>query len=313
MLNNTLDLTDTTIKLVAELDNERAKLFETLINSKPVYTLLGGINSKFDIDNAYYHILFDFSTFTSNKESLITTLAHLHDKDIVTILDLSDENLFLNKETSSLISVAAIVAGHITCSNSDMQELIYEYTGRLATIVDFPLFKEDFKKPLVVPRKSAKDLNILWYGLNSEIFTIKPYTTQTQFDIDVFIESKSGRNEKLFKTKLQRADIIFLPKTYTEEDEYERVNKTEESIKEGKFVVAPVLQTNTICMDCDLSEAVNLYLKHPSKVEKIIIENQKSLKRLYSPDISADQLALALRLAPHDEFAKSLDFPIEGI
>lgn len=306
-----IDLTDTTIKLFANSDHVRANLFDTLIRLRPIYTLVGDINPKTSED-AYFHIFFNFSSF-DKPEDMIMKMSELQDNEILTILDISDNNLLVDPSTASVTAVAAIFASYVTCSTAEIQEQVYDHTGRLSTIVEWPLFKEDFTKPLVLDTKKP---NILWYGLNSEIFSIRPYTLSTGFEITTYFESKDNRNWKSWKRHINEADLIFLPKTFTEEDELIRVNKVEECVRLGKFVIAPALNTSdTLCIDFDLNEATNILIKNPSKVKKIIKENQKALKRLYDPESSADQLIQALRIAPNDEFAQNLDFSdtlIEG-
>lgn len=302
-----IDLTDNTIKLIASVDNKRAGLFETLIKLRPLYTLTGQVNPLDDPENAYYHIFFDFDTFADKKEDMIMKMAELQDKDILTILDISDKDLLENEATSSVAAVGAIFASFVTCASAEIQEQVYEHTGRLATIVEWPLFTSEFTKPFVADIEDKDSVNILWYGLNAEIFSIRPYTQITDYNINLYLESKDARNWKLWKKHVSEADIVFLPKTFTSEDENIRILKAEECVKMGKFVVAPALQdTASICMDCDLTEAINIITRNPSKVEKIIKENQKALKRLYDPEASADQLMQALRMAPNDEFSQNL-------
>lgn len=306
-IKNEIDLTDTTVKLVSTPSNQRAGLFESLLNLRPVYTLLGRVNNQIDPD-AYYHIFFNFDTFPK-KEDLIMKMAELQEDNIITVLDISDNSLFLKEDTSSVTSVAAIFASFVTCSSAEIQGQVYEHTGRESIIVEQPLFTQDFIKPLI-ESKEEKDVKVLWYGLSAEIFSIRPYMQSTNFPIATYMEAKDTRNWKQWKLELNKADIVFLPKTFTQEDEETRLLKAEECVKLGKFVVAPALDSNTICMDCDLKDGISLIVKNSSKVEKIVKENQKALKRLYDPQTSADQLMQALRMAPNDEFAQNLDYAL---
>lgn len=302
-----IDLTDTTIKLVASVDNKRASLFESLINSRTLYSLVGNINDKLSED-AYFHIFFNFDTFKDRKENLLTEMAKLQEDCGLTILDISDSS-YLTDENSSIANVAALFASYLTCSSSELQEQIFEYTGRLATIVEHPLFNEDFTKPFI-EKKKKKDVKVIWYGLHSEVFSIKPYTQVTDFNIEAYFEYKDNRNWKQWGKKIEDSDIVFLPKTFTQEDEEIRSLKVEECVKLGKFVVAPALEGCDICMDCELHEAVSLFVNNPNKIEKIVKENQNNLKRIYSPEVSADQLMQALKLAPDDEFSSNLTFSV---
>jgi len=308
--NKTIDLTDTTVKLVASIENKRAQLFETLIMLRPVYTLTGHVNTDTDLE-AYYNVFFNFDGHQKN-EDLILKMTSLQDKSNVTIFDFSNPILLSDEKTSPVASVSLILASHVTCPNAEIQELIYEHTGRLATIVEWPLLKDDFSRPMLLKANKKEDVSILWYGLNSEIFTIKPFIQSTDTKINTYVEGKEGRNWKLWQKHLNLADIVFLPKTFTPEDEEVRVSKVEECIRKGKFVVAPNLDSTSIVIDCDLNEGVNLIVNNTNKALKIIKENQKALQRLYDPEISADQLMQAFRIAPNDEFAMNLDFSIEN-
>jgi hypothetical protein len=235
-------------------------------------------------------------------------MAEVQESDGITIIDVSDKSLLLDEKVSPLLTVATVFSTHVTCSTQEIQEMIYDNTGRLATIVEWPVFKQDFSPPYVEKKKEEKDVHILWYGLNSEIFSVKPFMQSQEYKINTYFENKNQRNWRQWKTELNKADIIFLPKTFTEEDEDTRILKVEECVKLGKFVVAPGFNSTQSCLDCDLQDGIHLLLMNPSKVEKIILDNQKSIQRLYDPENSADQIMQALDFAPNDEFTQNIDY-----
>src|SRR5690606_34448912 len=149
----------------------------------------GHVNPKNDPE-AYYNIFFNFDAFKEKPEELITTMTELQGLDGMTILDISDISLFEDENIAPITSVACILANHVTCSDQDIQEIILETTGRFATIVEEPLFRSELTKPFIEKKNKVEDINILWYGLNSEIFSIKPYQSSTPYEITTYIENK---------------------------------------------------------------------------------------------------------------------------
>lgn len=318
MTNRTrYDIKPLTIKLVASPDSERAKLFKALATMKEGTEVKGEIDTTPD-PTCDYNIFFDFSGFETNKEEMVKLIIGLEPTSIP-IVDVNT-SLFEDVNASSFQIVSCISAGYLTCSSDTLQEEIYEATGRLAAIINWPLFDTDFYEP---DAKEEGELSVLWFGTINELFSIAPtVASNTKHKLTVAMPNRASikgfkylKDYGAAKDKvIQNSDIIYLPRTFSAADEENRMAKVEDCIMLGKFVVAPDLEVDYdgLAFDGDLDTAVESYRSTDADLTKWITEAQAVLKRRFNPEVSSDQFAFALKEAPNDEFTKNLDFYLEN-
>lgn len=296
-----------TIKLVAPSDHKRALLFKQLLENRSVYKVLDTIDLEFDF-NCDYNIIIAIETHT-DLDKLILSI-NQQNKDKYTILDIQN-SLFESKDFSAYLMAACVTAKFVTCSSPQLQELVYEYTGRLAAIIEPPIYpsqisKADTKRHVELPSK----VNVVWYGDGQERFAVKPYLdANPNLKPVITVRVTDKEFEKLV---LDWSDFIFLPKCYTDEDELKRLDKVEWCVQKGKLVVAPGLELDYegMAQNFDLDQALVAFIETP-EISNWIEESQKLLLKKYSPETSTDQLVFALKEAPKDEFINTLDYYLE--
>lgn len=252
----------------------------------------------------------DFNLFCGpitleNLEVVVELLLQASDKSIG-IIDVTDFEIS-DPAVCDLMILAICSAGFVVCDTAKTQERIYELAGRLAPIIESPLAPESLTEPDDLTVANFKKPTILWFGTKNEVFSVKTY--EKAYGLTTAFPS-TYRRKNAFARKIESADFIFLPKTYTVEDEFARQLKVESMVKLGKLVVAPALETDFegLAIDSDLPAfldevqncTVVLATSH-------IVNAQKALLKKYSIEASKDQLMFALREAPKDEFNSQLE------
>jgi len=301
------------IKLVLENANERSNIFIDSLEDSHIYTTnVGGASSTED-----FNIFFNFSGFENDKTVMLQTIVNLEDEDTLTIFDISDES-FLEGDNADYYVILAAAASFVTCSSEFIQESLYDQTGRLAYLVPQSLTKEDLKQPQYEP-PFFDSPKILWYGDTKDIMSVRPYLTTNVHNIKIatsgFISNTKDRaettvflNNKKKRDEIEKADIIYLPPTYSRQGEIRRYQKVEECIKEGKLVVAPALDYDWdgLAMDCTLEQAIEKAASM-SDPNGYIRGLQNRLYQKYSPEVTIDAVKAALELAPEDAYQKDLE------
>ncbi len=279
------------VKLVANPDNKRAILFKSLLANTTRYLC----EPEIDLDPKpnSFNIFFELDKPDTLKKPFVTQIGKEDRNNSLTLIDV-DIDTYTDEQALYIVT-----ASFITCSTAYIQERIYEATGRLAPIIETPL---DDSNILVPDSKNNGEPTILWYGSKEESFSIRQYVTEYPQKIEVLFASEP---DKVFAARVSRADIIFLPKTFTDEDEFTRLKKVEWCVINGKFVVAPQLEFDVdgLAMDLDLTEAIETYKSTPDTSEWVL-ESQDILRKRSNKEVSLDQLIFALKEAPNDQFAK---------
>lgn len=238
--------------------------------------------------------------------------------DHMTILDVS-EDLFDRKDWGPLISLLCVSVDFVICSNSLLQERIYEYTGRLASIVANPYIIE-----VTPPRlEDFEDKgSLLWFGSVKDIFSIRPFT-KTLPGLDIASDALLSHTDKfkLFrserdKTKiLDKYSFVFLPKTFNEDGELRRLEKVKEALYRGKAVFAPDLEIDfdNLAINADVNSIEEF---SPSELVELVKQSQQKLVELEGKEAVIAQLERAIEQAKTDDFFAQLlenqDFVFKG-
>ena len=302
-----------TVNLVFNTGNTRGKLFQDIISNLDNYSTT---NTEID-SSANFNVFFNFSTFQSTKEVLLAELMSLNDKKTFTMFDISDEN-FLNIPEADYYILMAAAANFVTCSSEFIQESIFEHTGRLAYLVANPTDPEAFIDPsLVVGNKKP---SVLWYGETRDIMSVRPYLTKNTHNIKIATTGHISNTDDRAETSilvseekkqevLSQADVIYLPPTHNRQGEINRYKKVEESIKAGKFVIAPALDYDWdgLAKDCALGQGIQ-FLQDQESPNQYVTAKQDYLKRKYNKENVISALNTALELTPEDCYQENLEY-----
>lgn len=291
--------------------NNRRDLFKSLLKKVEDVTVVDQNTPKEDISYRFY---FDTDLIYRNEKALDTPIAELLEvqkEDLSkAVLDITHDQ-FDDEELGALLTLAIVCASFVTCIDAEMQETIYLNTGRLAHIIDNPLTPDMFKEPDSDETKEVTEPSLLWIGTLADVFSIKELTT-TYKDYNVKIHNLSSCTERALQKSIERADLIVLPKTFSEEGEASRVDKVKYCLMEGKFVTAPDLPEpyTDLAYNSTLPEAVD-FLRH-SSITKWITTAQNRLKEKEHIDRSVSQMNKAFDLLPEDTFLDNLESFLEN-
>jgi hypothetical protein len=215
----------------------------------------------------------------------------------VVVQDICDDHF--DKEAGEYYRQIAEIAHHITVPTEAMRQRVKEVTGRDSTVIkDSYSFK--YKAPSV--RSTAKP-KIGWFGHISNLFSIVPYYTDLK-GLEFYIVTNNiggirnrpdnvtlfEYNKDTVENIIERVDIVILPRINDPSALTKSPNRTVDSIRAGKFVIAPDSihkeEFNPyIYTDTNIDEALDLYSKPSSKsaIENIIKEGQAYVEDHYSP------------------------------
>lgn len=287
-------------------NNQRLVLFKRLIGEIETCEL---VEEKSEPN---FTIYFDTDFIEGGSQKSIVELLKFKDlESSKTILDLTTDQ-FDDDKIGPILTLCVICAGFVTCLNADMQESIYENTGRLAYIIENPVLETHFKLPDTDVNKEINDPYILWYGLPREIFTVRQFQVQNkEHNINTVIVYSTASN-KIVTGAFNRANIIFLPETFDAIGEQNRLVKVQLAVLEGKFVVAPNLPVDyrELAYNGSLEDAIELYRKYD--IATWISSKQQVLKEIEGTGKSLFQLQKAFELAPTDDFLANLDYFLDS-
>lgn len=207
-------------------------------------------------------VIFNPSDYEGGLASLLMDVIEHGDKT-VPFLDVTEEfvdsfmeydptlNSYLIKnEQDSLFYFVCEGVGGLFCDSKRTQELLFNKTGRVGTIITPPKERRD---KILEPSVGSLPM---WYGDLSDIFSAlsllqeNPEVTLVvpcPFPIKSLTEQQRDRikvvkNEKEFyDSTLPLAKYFYFPKTSTPQGEMRRAEKVEEMVKRGKLVFAPHL------------------------------------------------------------------------
>ncbi len=289
----------------SDVDSQREKLFTKLIDGSATSRLV-------EEEPVDFYIYFDTDLLASGKEQPITELLTFKDEEGADAIFDVTQDVFNDEQLGSVLTLCVVCAGFVTCSSAEVQEAIYNATGRLAYMVENPILDETMKEADSNETKAIGNPYILWFGMANEIFTVRQQQVEnTQFNINTIILNDTS-SDKIIDNAFSKADIIYLPKTFDDLGERNRGMKVQLSLLEGKFVVAPDLpvEYKELAMNGSLMQGIEYYQKFD--ISKWIKKKQETLLANSGLANSLEQFVKALELAPTDAFLDNIDYFLES-
>lgn len=285
--------------------SQRIKHLKKLIESSDT-TELAGDGEEYD-----YYLVTDEQLKVLSADKTVKS----EDNTKAVILDISNTDAFLNDQMFNFVSMSIVLATFVTVANDLLQELVYEYTGRLALVVE-NCFNDAtmFEDPTL---SQAENPNVLWIGRKSEVFSVKQEQvtlSKAKSDVQINIAFSDGgiegRAGKPFLALLNRSDVIYLPREVTDDEtEFNRSCKIQYALKKAKFVIAPDFPTDHPYSKAvflgTLLEGIEFYKSTNS--HSWVTASQQELKNVHSFAKSLTQFKLAMERGPKDDYLANLD------
>lgn len=254
-----------------------------------------------------FNVFFDPSSYQMrDPDELVDFLMGLKGLSY-SILDVSTLEGFTDEVISPYLVLMIAAADLVIASSSEIQEAIYEHTGRLSPIVRNP-HEEDITEDC--SHIDLENPRVVWFGEREDLFSLYDSSEREHLD-ETIVYGTMSRKE--FEYKVDKADIIFLPQTFTVEREIVRIQKVKGGSKNGKLVVAPGLYEYSFAQT--LEEALSLCEKDPENAFIFIRTIQEEIEEEYSWEVNSRVLREALTEVPKQvkSFLDSLDNKVSEI
>lgn len=267
-----------TVKLVGEKNNKRLEGFRKLINLNKEL-----VEEETEIWSDYT-IYFNLNHSEDFSEQL-DDVAEVSDGSF-NIVDISVD-YFDDPKVGPYYVILAATADCLLTTDDCLQERIYNVTGRLAWVIKTEDRKPtDIREPEDLYIAEDSSLNILWFGKKRDYFTIVKELEKVRI---VFEEDCSKRR---LKQKIEMSDFVYLPPTFTQEQELERQEKAKLAVSLGVY---PILDSSLT----DFLKKVD-----SQKVKSEIKRLQKILETEFDPELNSKYLSKALSFALEDSYLK---------
>ena len=216
------------------------------------------------------------------------------------VFDVCDDHF--DRDAGSYYKFMCDKADVITCNTPNMQERIYEVTGRLAQIVSDPI---TFPKNNV---RYNKNPQILWYGHSSNLSSLSELNINRLPNLTIISDAivtqapphitslqwKLGLVEEI----IDDFDIVIIPKNKNPWAVTKSPNRATDAIAAGKYVVTDFPEV----YDClepylwigNIEEGIKYYINNENVVTEDIIAGQKYLDENYSDTVILQQWIKAL-------------------
>jgi len=203
-------------------------------------------------------------------------------------VDLS-EDLFDDPDVGPYYVILAATADCLLTTNDVLQEKIYNITGRLAWVI-----KTEDQKPALGKMREPEEvymaedssLSILWFGKKKDYFTISKEADKVTL---IFEEDCSKRR---LKQKIEMSDFVYLPPTFTSDQELDRQEKAKLAVSLGVY---PILDTSL----SDFLKSVDC-----KKVKEELHKLQERLETEFDPVLNSKYLTKALSFVLEDSYLK---------
>jgi len=220
------------------------------------------VDTDVDLDATVGFVIFDDVLVQPEKSAelflALTFFAEEGGEGPKILLDLREEyleSLVDDSENETIFHLMVSVASTLLCDSEVAQEMVYNRTGILATIISTPLTKAEQDTLLESSKTLDNTDEVLWYGSIKDLFNIKKefyqhpeihlLTRTIKPRIPLSEEEKKNRI-KIYKDSEQKQDllenafsIVYLPPSFTEEGEFRRLSSIKECVQAGNLVFAP--------------------------------------------------------------------------
>lgn len=185
----------------------------------------------------------DLNVFSKHfdKDENLKEIADGITKGYLTIMDVSDDHF--DRERGVYYSKMCEMADHLTCNSENMQERIYEVTGRLARIVQDPI---TFPALSFKPYEKGDTPGLLWFGHKAGAFALFPWANASPYGIRAICNAKIQHPKVLHtewglgvvETEIENYDIVLLPTLSSFPwVKCKSPNRAVDAIQAGKYVI----------------------------------------------------------------------------
>lgn len=165
----------------------------------------------------------------------------------------------------------------VTCNSDEMARVIYEETGRQATVIPDP-YEQPEKPPRVHDR-------LLWFGHQTNLVDVLPYQDLPNLEIVSGLKANGVTqwSPEVMDIAFDRAGLVIIP---TGKSMAKSGNRAIESLRRGLFVVAGYLPSygDLGIYTGDIGDGVRWALSHQDEVIHRIKSSQAYIRDEYSPE-----------------------------
>lgn len=165
----------------------------------------------------------------------------------------------------------------VTCNSDEMARVIYEETGRKATVIPDP-YEQPEKPPRIHDR-------ILWFGHQTNLVDVLPYQDLPNLEIVSGLKTNGVTqwSPEVMDRAFDRAGLVIIP---TGKSMAKSGNRAIESLRRGLFVVAGYLPSygDLGVYTGDIEDGVRWALSHQDEVIHRIKTSQNYIRTEYSPE-----------------------------
>lgn len=218
--------------------------------------------------------------------------------DYITVFDVCDDHF--DRAHGEYYEFMCNHADTITCNTPNMQERIYEVTGRLSRIIPDPI-----TFPYSAPVFSRATPSLLWFGHSLGVGPLIDWLDYLDQKVTV-ITNQLVTHPKLefiqwrpdmVEHKIFSYDIVLIPTGDEPWIKCKSPNRAVDAIQAGKFVVTNNrdiyghLEDYLVIIDSpeELPDVLEYWSKNQEGVKERILAGQKYIKEHYSNDIVIDR------------------------
>lgn len=209
----------------------------------------------------------DINVFQKHFDQAGNLLAMASAKDFgyLTVFDVCDDHF--DRAHGDYYERMCQLADHITCNSANMQERIYEVTGKLATIIPDPV-----TFPKITPdKKDYSEPRILWFGHSSNVEPLLKWADKCPFRITAVCNAEINHTNIDFhlwglgvvESLIKDHNVVILPKPEGEHVKCKSPNRALDAINSGCYVLSDNLDVysglpvNFCSLEAFLSEFKN--------------------------------------------------------
>lgn len=165
----------------------------------------------------------------------------------------------------------------VTCNSDEMARVIYEETGKRATVIPDP-----YEQPEKAPRIHDR---LLWFGHQTNLVDVLPYQDLPNLEIVSGLKANGVTqwSPEVMDRAFDRSGLVIIP---TGKSMAKSGNRAIESLRRGLFVVAGYLPSyaDLGIYIGDIEDGVRWALSHQDEVLHRIKASQAYIRNEYSPE-----------------------------
>jgi glycosyltransferase involved in cell wall biosynthesis len=233
------------------------------------------------------------------------------DHGFYSVFDICDDHF--DRENGPFYEAMCKLSDALTCNSANMQERIYEVTGKLARIIP---------DPITFPKRDFKDVhvdtpNILWFGHKSNLPALIPWIDALPEGMEITVITNTAfayPKVKAYKWKPQLVekliagydivvlpshagyDIVVLPSQTDEWAKCKSPNRAVDAIQSGCYVVTDSkdiygdleMFVDIIKSPEELPEVIEYWKTHQTQIKERVEKGQEFIAEAYNDDVIID-------------------------